>query len=46
VVTTLTVGYVPPQIVVTYNPSVHAVSTQDIANDAPPLVVSFNRCLL
>jgi hypothetical protein len=28
--------------VATYNPSVHAASVQDIANDAPPLVVSCN----
>ena len=45
-VTTLTGGYVPPQSVVTYNLSVHAASVQDIANDATPLVVSFNLCFL
>jgi hypothetical protein len=40
VVTTLAVGYVPPQIVVTYTPSVHAASVQDIVNYALTLALS------
>jgi hypothetical protein len=43
VVTTLAVGYVPPQIVVTYNSSVYAASVQDIVNYALTLALSLLR---
>ena len=39
-VTTLAVGYIPLQIVVTYNSSVYAASAQDIVNYALTLAVS------
>jgi hypothetical protein len=40
VVTTLAVGYIPPQTVVTYNSSVYAANVQDIVNYALTLALS------